>query len=1663
MAVVLSIGKIGVSHAGYYTGRASGREGYYTDSGEKPGRWASRGAMNVTAGSLVTSAALRAALACVDPGTGEQLGRKYNPAGRYTDALGVRRRRKAMSAYDMTYSVPKSVSVAWAVSDDDTRKQIEAAFDASTEAVIFYLQRYAVASRAGAGGTERVEVPDGATVARFDHHSSRSGDPQLHAHLLFMNRVLCDDGAWRTLDGRLLFERAMPASLYGAAVLRVELSQRLGWHWDRVGANLHAEIAGADHSLSTMWSQRSRETAREAQRRIRDFEATSGREPTAEERLEIWNQATVASRASKDLHPLGGDPHQRWRKEAADTGVDPDALVGSYRDAARVYPGTYDRPEVIIDSHLVHVADETVEHLTATAEQIAAGLTDADIDKAVLATITAGGALAGTDAVGGAGVGLVDRLGGALRSELHRRLIHHHDRWYSPGLLAAEVTTAAWLSSPAEDTAAAEARAARLDTDGLGADQTEAARQLVASATTGAVVVGPAGSGKTAMLARAADVAGHHNVVAVAPTAVAAATLGAAIGVRSDTVARLLVAAKDKPTGPNSQPATGSRPDDSNPVPAGGTVIIDEASQLATRDLAAVCGLAAGAGARVILVGDPAQQGSIAAGGMFAALAESGALTTVALAELWRFEDPEEAAVTVKLRAGDRSALDYHRARGRVGFAAHAEIAEAAAQWWQQHSAGSTALSAPTRTLVEEINAEIAARRANAGETGEAVVGEGPATIRVGDIAVTRRNSRRLVASDSQWVKNGDRWVVESVSAASSIRLRRCDTGATVTVPLAYASNHLQLGYAVTQTRAQSVTVQAAYTVATASTRLSELYVGLTRGTRCNHLLVVTDDVGCDEDSPPDQLDPDEVLAGIFSRRAHQSVAADPASGAAARAAAGAHLASVAATGHTAALPVPESFDAAEVLSQADHSELRRRAEDFEQYVEGGIEAWYAQFANDDEQQHDDDELLAALDEWRNIGPQAVPNIASPAHLKGEPPDDTEPDSALATVATAASGGVADPGPPPPQLPPEAYRPMPAATHFVPAGPDADGYDRLGYSGRHIAYDIFNLGTTQQAVNELVDAHPEPYRLAPTDNPALVELVAAHQRSEHAGDVGTAARLAALAAAVADPPLRRQLNEHPDIAAADLDPEDQQWVRSVRSEVLHHRAAAWAPTLDSLSTQRETLHGDIAEVIDSGAFRSAVDSDTLADHDRTLWAARCLLWLDNDATAEGLTHIWRDTNTSLAAVASGEAPPCEATHPRVGDTPWRDLADDSPPPPEPVPLPQSAPRWSFEPPSPPGRPGPDAQLRAAVTSAAEWYHNQLLYSADAAEARHYLESRGIGPDDWTRWQIGWAPNQWRAVANHIANDPCAVAAGIAAESNSGRVFDVMRSRVILPIRDPDGTVVAFAGRTINDNNPDAPKYLNTRTTDLWSKSSTLYGLDQARDTIAATGQASLVEGYLDVIAAHRGGITSTVAACGTAVTDDHIAAIEQAGAHQLHTAFDGDAGGQFATRAALRLARDRGLPTRVVNMPPGTDPDSLTARELHHLWASSEPQPWAAITAQLQADPDPRRSIDASVRATEAVLDETTRQDPLTRLVAAHQTAAAHGHRFTAVLAHDTATQPETRHSGDDNHPEATSVAKALTYGVTDAEDPQFVQDIAETVASLQTAPHAGRQAALSR
>ena len=116
-------------------------------------------------------------------------------------------------------------------------------------------------------------------------------------------------------------------------MLRAEISQRLGWSWDRIGRNRHAEISGVPQRLVAHWSARRRAVARHAQKLIRNFEQNRGREPTPTERLELWGQATVQTREKKATDCLGTDLHKDWRRDAIELGYDPVALTASYRTA----------------------------------------------------------------------------------------------------------------------------------------------------------------------------------------------------------------------------------------------------------------------------------------------------------------------------------------------------------------------------------------------------------------------------------------------------------------------------------------------------------------------------------------------------------------------------------------------------------------------------------------------------------------------------------------------------------------------------------------------------------------------------------------------------------------------------------------------------------------------------------------------------------------------------------------------------------------------------------------------------------------------------------------------------------------------------------------------------------------------------------------------------------------------------------------------------------------------------------------------------------------------------------------------------------------------------------------------------------------------------------
>ena len=1516
VAGVITIGKVGVAHAAYYLSRAAagvvsagsgGQADYYTDSGEQPGVWAAAGAMGVDAGEGVTAKQLKAMLAGRDPDTGEPLGRKINPGGTFTDALGIERTRKPVGAFDLTYSVPKSVSAAWALADGPVRREIEAAWSVSVQSVIAYVQQNGVASRSGAGGKNIEEVPEGATIARFDHYTSRSGDPQLHSHLLVANRVRCEDGVWRTLDGRQIYASVKAASMVGGAVLRAELSRRLGLSWDRIDDRLHADVAGSPEALIEAWSSRSREVAKEAGRRISRFEASTGREPTPEERLEMWQRATVASRRSKKLLPLEGDPHVRWRAEAAELGIDAGRVTDGYRTAPRVERDVYDRPEFVIDGPQLALEGDMLDLLVAVAEDSATSLSDVDLDAVVYAAVNAGPGCAAIDRGGDEVVAATAR---ALRDRVERRLVRCEGRWWSPGLVAAEQATAAWLGSPAPvDAAAVE----RIDLSGLGEDQAEAAARLIGADMAGSVLIGPAGSGKTTALAAIADAVGHDRIIAAAPTAVAAGTLGAALGTTSSTVALINASGE--------------------PIPAGGWVIVDEAGQLSTRDLAALSGKAADAGARMVLVGDPAQQGSVSAGGMFDALAASGVLPVATLNQLWRFDDPAEARATAEIHRGLKEGLDYHRERDRITSGSHVDAATAAADWWERRQDCTTIISVPTLELARHVNAEIACRRADAQETGETAAGAGDGAIRIGDVVATRRNDRHRRANDGLPVRNGDRWVVTAATGSGDVVLEHLERGAEATVTAAYAAKHLDLGYAITQTRVQSTTVDASLTLIAGSTGRDQLYVGLSRGRAENWLHIICDQPAADPETAPAHTEPEQVIDAVFARRHGWATATDITNPAMGADEAKAHLAGIAAAPGRA-LPAAARLDTAALVAGRDLAGQRARADDIDHHIADDIDDWLAGLSEPDSEStalHDqemmemEDRLIAHIDRLDAAAALSEAEPAGPA-VGGRRPT-------LGAVRSAR--GLLD----------DDFR-------FI----DRQALDQIKHSNR---------------------------QAGAFDNPWLIELWALYQRADaHSRD-----RLAPVVATICDPPARRRIEaitgcEPPTGPAA-------AWAADVRAAVAARRQARHKSPLDDLAAQRTAR---IAQAC-------GTDLAHLAEKDAARWQAAIDDWAHSGCAAAHLATAWEQAAIDIAddlfdadkhpapSPEAGENPPNTAQQP--GDE--ADAARAEPPPPtsvpavaalaarrpDPAPTPLSASAGDAG--------GPDA---AAVREAAEWYHQQLVYSPDAAEARAYLIGRGITEDLWAQWQLGWAPDQWQALTGHLARTGIGAQAGIASGvlgRTRGRTWDFLRGRVVFPIRDAHGAPIALAGRTLAD---DGPKYLNTANTRLYNKSEALYGIDRAAPSIAAAGEAIVVEGYTDVIAAHQAGIANTVAACGTALGADHLHALHtQCGQPGLLTiALDADTAGAKAAHTIAELADRQGVHTRTVQLPDGKDPADLDPDKLRRAVKQTLPHPWPAIARITQLDRT--RSYSELARAAHTAVRQTA-GDPTAAVLAAHHIAIA--------------------------------------------------------------------------
>lgn len=231
------------------------------------------------------------------------------------------------------------------------------------------------------------------------------------------------------------------------------------------------------------------------------------------------------------------------------------------------------------------------------------------------------------------------------------------------------------------------------------------------------------------------------------------------------------------------------------------------------------------------------------------------------------------------------------------------------------------------------------------------------------------------------------------------------------------------------------------------------------------------------------------------------------------------------------------------------------------------------------------------------------------------------------------------------------------------------------------------------------------------------------------------------------------------------------------------------------------------------------------------------------------------------------------------------------------------------------------------------YHDGLLRSPRAEAARRYLAERELGPEIVEEFQIGYSPPVWDFIAGwgrkHKFPEEKLAQAGLIARSEragaSGRWYDRFRDRLMFPICDEQGRVVAFSGRLLAADAREA-KYVNSPETPIFRKGHILYALHRARHPMVESRTAIICEGQIDVIRCHAAGFRNAVAAQGTAFTEDHARVVRRY-ADSVVLVFDPDAAGQNAAIKAATLFLQAGLDVRVVALPPGQDPDLFIRRQ----------------------------------------------------------------------------------------------------------------------------------------
>lgn len=864
-----SIGKLAASQAQYYTEQLRHSVGedvpvlrgdrlppqvdYYTGH-ESPSRWmgSGLGRLGLEEGGPITAETFAKLMRHETP-EGESMVRRYASHGK-------------VAAFDHTFSAPKSVSLLYAFGGEQVQSEVTAAHQRAVAEALRYMEEHASQARQAnkhkdENGkwkvTTRTLESEGYVAAAFDHFTSRASDPQVHTHVVVINRVWAGEG-WRALDGKRAYAHAKAGGTVYQSVLRDELTQRLGVAWQPV-VNGMADIDGFSPELIRHFSTRRTEIL-EA---VRRYQAQVGEDL----HRRVWHTFTLETRQPK-IYPTGeaqvtramkeygitSDVVTHWQARAMDAPEDVAAVVRQavgegrpshrpsedhVKDAAReLVEWVSDRQVVFTERDLVaHVSSlypdgSNPDDLVTTTQDLLQAAQDSGDVLTVLPHAESGLILPEgvtlsaeeVDLVLGQERGWIQQNGTvrfrALPGEVRYTTRLHLER-------ERRVLDAVKNHSPLvpDRWALDQAIGVRELVDG----QAAAVRNLADLDGRVVAVVGPGGSGKTYAIGAYADAvaAAGHPVIGVATSAAAARKLAEDLGDRwTGTIAMLRHHLDASP----------------DPLQSGTLIIVDEASMVSTADLAWLVEQVETCDGKLVLVGDPKQLPSVDSGGLFHRIVASGDQVVDDLARVNQRQQLDfDRSALDRLRAGEieEAVHDYAEAGrlhlGRDEYATKAAMVDA---WWtdvRQHRLDAVRMLASRQDEVQMLNQLARICMLEAGELqGPIVKNRWGTEFQAGDRIVVRDNWYSHAD-----LRNGQTGTIVAVQpAVASVTFRRDLDGEVIELPKRYLDRNVDHAYAQTIHTAQGQTFHASHVYVDTGVRSEHGYTALSRARGETHLWV---------------------------------------------------------------------------------------------------------------------------------------------------------------------------------------------------------------------------------------------------------------------------------------------------------------------------------------------------------------------------------------------------------------------------------------------------------------------------------------------------------------------------------------------------------------------------------------------------------------------------------------------------------------------------------------------------------------------------------------------------------------------------------------------------------------------------------------------------------